>query len=90
MAAIKAMPAAERDAAVRGMVAGLDRRLSAKGGTTDEWLRLVRSYSILGERKQASRTLDRARMALAADGGAVERLDALAKELDLHGTSGKP
>ncbi|HEV7438374.1 MAG TPA: c-type cytochrome biogenesis protein CcmI [Methylobacterium sp.] len=90
VAAIKAMPAAERDAAVRGMVAGLDRRLSAKGGTTDEWLRLVRSYSILGERKQASRTLDRARMALAADGGAVERLDALAKELDLHGTSGKP
>ncbi|WP_336487279.1 c-type cytochrome biogenesis protein CcmI [Methylobacterium nigriterrae] len=90
VAAIKAMPAAERDAAVRGMVAGLDRRLSAKGGTADEWLRLVRSYSVLGERKQASRTLDRARMALAADAGAVERLDALARELDLHGTGGKP
>jgi cytochrome c-type biogenesis protein CcmH len=90
VAAVKAMPAAERDAAVRGMVAGLDRRLSAKGGTADEWLRLVRSYSVLGERKQASRTLDRARMALAADTGAVERLDALARELDLHGTNGKP
>ncbi|KAB1072874.1 c-type cytochrome biogenesis protein CcmI [Methylobacterium planeticum] len=90
VAAVKAMPAAERDAAVRGMVAGLDRRLSAKGGTADEWLRLVRSYSVLGERKQASRTLDRARMALAADAGAVERLDALARELDLHGTGGKP
>ncbi|MEA1834047.1 c-type cytochrome biogenesis protein CcmI [Methylobacterium durans] len=90
VAAVKAMPAAERDAAIRGMVAGLDRRLSAKGGTPDEWLRLVRSYSALGERKQASRTLDRARMALAADTGAVERLDALARELDLHGTSTKP
>ncbi|WP_132255004.1 c-type cytochrome biogenesis protein CcmI [Methylobacterium segetis] len=90
VAAVKAMPAAERDAAIRGMVAGLDRRLSAKGGTPDEWLRLVRSYSALGERKQASRTLDRARMALAADTGAVERLDALARELDLHGTGTKP
>ncbi|GEP06004.1 c-type cytochrome biogenesis protein CcmI [Methylobacterium oxalidis] len=90
VAAVKAMPAAERDAAIRGMVAGLDRRLSAKGGTADDWLRLVRSYTALGERKQASRTLDRARMALAADTGAVERLDALARELDLHGTSTKP
>lgn len=90
VATVKAMPAAERDAAIRGMVAGLDRRLTAKGGTADDWLRLVRSYSVLGERKQASQTVDRARLALAADPGAVSRLDALANELDLHGTSGKP
>ena len=78
-----AMPPAERDAAIRGMVAGLDRRLAAKGGSADEWLRLVRSYSALGEREQATKALDRARMALAADREAVARLDGLARELDL-------
>ena len=72
------------------MVASLDRRLTAKGGSADEWLRLVRSYSVLGDRKQASRTIDRARMALAADPASVARLDALAAELDLHGEGRKP
>ncbi|WP_375454091.1 c-type cytochrome biogenesis protein CcmI [uncultured Methylobacterium sp.] len=83
VAAVKAMPPAERDAAIRGMVAGLDRRLAAKGGSADEWLRLVRSYSALGERAQAAQVLDRARMALAADPGSADRLDALARELGL-------
>lgn len=82
-AAVTAMPPAERDAAIRGMVAGLDRRLAAKGGSVDEWLRLVRSYSALGDTEQAGKVLSRARMALAADPGAAERLDTLAKELGL-------
>ncbi|WP_342109293.1 c-type cytochrome biogenesis protein CcmI [Methylobacterium sp. SI9] len=85
MAAVRAMPQAERDAAIRGMVDGLDRRLAARGGTPDEWMRLVRSYSALGERDQAIKALDRARMALAANGDAVTRLDGLARELDLPG-----
>ena len=83
MAAMRAMPQAERDAAIRGMVEGLDRRLAARGGMPDEWLRLVRSYSALGERDKAISALDRARMALAANSEAVARLDGLARELDL-------
>ncbi|MCJ2056711.1 c-type cytochrome biogenesis protein CcmI [Methylobacterium sp. J-048] len=82
-AAMQAMSPAERDVAIRGMVDGLDRRLAARGGTPDEWLRLVRSYSALGERDQAIKALDRARMALAANGEAAGRLDGLARELDL-------
>lgn len=82
--AIKAMPPAEREAAIRGMVATLDRRLAAKGGSPDEWMRLVRSYGVLGDRAAAIQALDRARMALAANAGAVERLDALGRELDLQ------
>ncbi len=39
------------------------------------------SYSVLGEREQAERALDRARMALAANGEAVARLDGLARDL---------
>lgn len=83
MAAVRAMPQAEQQAAIRGMVEGLDRRLAARGGTPDEWMRLVRSYSALGERDQAVKALDRARMALAANSEAVARLDGLARELEL-------
>jgi tetratricopeptide (TPR) repeat protein len=83
VAAVKAMPAPERDAAIRGMVLGLDRRLAAKGGTLDEWQRLVRSYTVLGERKQAGEALERARLALGPDAGALAHLEGLARELDL-------
>jgi cytochrome c-type biogenesis protein CcmH len=69
------------------MVEGLDRRLASRGGTPDEWLRLVRAYSVLGERDQAIKALDRARMALAANSEAVTRLDGLARELDLPAKS---
>ncbi|UMY18571.1 c-type cytochrome biogenesis protein CcmI [Methylobacterium organophilum] len=82
-AAMRAMPEADREKMIRDMVAGLDRRLSAKGGSVDEWMRLVRSYNALGDRPAATQALDRAKMALAADRGAAERLDALARELDL-------
>ncbi|MGU3361134.1 c-type cytochrome biogenesis protein CcmI [Methylobacterium sp. M6A4_1b] len=84
VAAVKAMPAAERDAAIRGMVAGLDRRLAAKGGGVDDWLRLIRSYSVLGERDRALQALDRARMALSPDAAAIERLGELSRELSLQ------
>ncbi|MFD1282935.1 c-type cytochrome biogenesis protein CcmI, partial [Methylobacterium goesingense] len=78
------------DAAIRAMVAGVDRRLAAKGGSVDDWLRLVRSYSVLGERERAAQILDRARMALSPDPGAIERLDELSRELDLRGQAPKP
>ncbi|TXN60261.1 c-type cytochrome biogenesis protein CcmI, partial [Methylobacterium sp. WL18] len=78
---------AEQQAAIRGMVDGLDARLKAGGGTPDEWLRLVRSYSALGDRDQAIKALDRARMALATNAEAVSRLDGLARELDLTAKS---
>ncbi|MCJ2034973.1 c-type cytochrome biogenesis protein CcmI, partial [Methylobacterium sp. J-068] len=90
VAAVKAMPAAERDAAIRSMVTGLDRRLAARGGSVDDWLRLVRSYSVLGERERAVQTLDRARMALSPDPGAIERLDELSRELGLRAEAPRP
>lgn len=89
MAAVRAMPPAERDAAIRGMVEALDRRLAAKGGSTDEWMRLIRSYTMLGERDQATRAMARARMALAANGEASARLDGLARDLGLPAADAK-
>ncbi len=50
---IAAMPPAERRAMIEQMVAGLDQRLKTQGGTIDEWLRLIRSYAVLGDTAQA-------------------------------------
>ena len=86
-AAAQAEARPDQNAAIRGMVDGLDQRLAKQGGTVEEWLRLVRSRSVLGERDKAIAALERARSALGSDGAALERLDAQAKELAL--TPGK-
>jgi cytochrome c-type biogenesis protein CcmH len=83
-AVIAALGADDRAAAVRGMVENLAERLSAGGGTAEEWARLVRSYAVLGERDKARASLSKARQALAADRAGLGRLDAMAEELALH------
>jgi cytochrome c-type biogenesis protein CcmH len=85
--ATAALPAADRQAAVRGMVEGLAQRLAASGGTAEEWARLVRSYAVLGERDKASASLRSARQALAQDQAGLGRLDAVAQELALVSTT---
>ncbi|MGY2047099.1 c-type cytochrome biogenesis protein CcmI [Methylobacterium sp. JK268] len=70
----------EQLGAIRGMVAGLDERLTAQGGSPEEWARLVRSYGVLGDRAKAGAALDRARAALGDRAGPVE---AVAKDLGL-------
>ena len=89
IAASKDMNDGDRNAMIRSMVERLAQRLAAKGGSADEWMRLVRSYSALGDRPRAIEALDRAKMALAADGGALGRLDALGKELNLRTADAK-
>ncbi|MCJ2033298.1 c-type cytochrome biogenesis protein CcmI, partial [Methylobacterium sp. J-068] len=60
-AALQALPPASRDGAIRAMVDSLDRRLADRGGTLEDWLRLVRSYGVLKERDKANAALERAR-----------------------------
>ncbi len=45
--------AADRSELIRSMVQGLDERLSAEGGSIEEWTRLVRSFLVLGETDKA-------------------------------------
>lgn len=78
---IAALPEAERNAAIRGMVDGLAQRLATNGGSIDEWSRLVRSHMSLGDRDKAARALASARKALAPDAAAP--LDALSREFGL-------
>jgi cytochrome c-type biogenesis protein CcmH len=67
---------------IRGMVDGLAARLKKDGSDLDGWVRLVRSYKVLGEADKAQAAISDAQRALAGDAEKRERLDAAVKELD--------
>ena len=84
-AAVAAMPPAERETMIRGMVEGLAARLASNGGSLEEWSRLVRAYTVLREPEKARLALGEARKALGAEAAAATALEALANELGLGG-----
>lgn len=75
----------ERIAMIRGMVARLSERLGRNGADVEGWLRLVRSYVVLGEPEKAKAAASEARRALASDPDKLRRLDELVKGLGLEG-----
>jgi cytochrome c-type biogenesis protein CcmH len=74
----------DRSAMVRGMVDRLAERLKLDGSDVEGWLRLVRAYTVLGERERALSAIADARRALGQDADKLRRLDELAKELRLE------
>ena len=70
---------------IRGMVERLSERLHRDGSDIEGWLRLVRSYMVLGESDKARSAVADARRALAGDPGKLRRLDELVKGLGLEG-----
>jgi cytochrome c-type biogenesis protein CcmH len=85
VAAAENMPAAERTEMIRGMVQRLSDRLHADGKDIDGWMRLVRSYAILGEREKAKDAAADARRALSDEPDQIKRIDDLVKGLGLEG-----
>jgi cytochrome c-type biogenesis protein CcmH len=79
------MPAAQREAMVRGMVQKLADKLHADGGDVEGWLRLVRAYVVLGDQDKAKGAAADAKRALADHPGDVKRIDDLVKNLGLEG-----
>lgn len=65
---------------IRTMVDGLDARLTDDPNNHEGWLRLVRSYGVLGEPEKASAALTRALKAFPAETDEGKALLALAKE----------
>lgn len=65
--------------AIRGMVAGLAARLEANPDDPEGWVRLVRSYAVLGEAARRDAALDIARKRYAGNAGVLQALDAAAK-----------
>jgi cytochrome c-type biogenesis protein CcmH len=67
----------QRKSMIEGMVSRLSERLHRDGADVDGWLRLVRSYMVLGEPDKARAAVVDARRALAGDAVKLRRLDDL-------------
>jgi cytochrome c-type biogenesis protein CcmH len=70
---------------IRGMVDRLAHRLRQDGSDVEGWLRLVRSYKVLGETEQARAAIADAKRVLAADPEKLRRLDEGIKAIDFDG-----
>jgi cytochrome c-type biogenesis protein CcmH len=87
-AAIAALAPAAQGDAIRSMVAGLAARLHEQGGSAEEWGRLVRSLTVLGEADKARAALAEARAALPDEASRARLLEvAQAVGLEAAGTA---
>ena len=93
-AAIAGLAPAAKGDAIRSMVAGLAARLQHQGGSAEEWARLVRSLTVLGETEKARAALAEARAALPDEASRTRLLEvAQATGLEITGPpkeSGSP
>jgi cytochrome c-type biogenesis protein CcmH len=85
VAAADKMAPEDRTAMVRSMVERLAERLQRDGSDIDGWLRLVRAYTVMGDRGKAVSAVADARKALGHDADKLRRLDELVRELRLEG-----
>jgi cytochrome c-type biogenesis protein CcmH len=85
VAAANEMKPDDRNAMIRGMVERLAERLKQDGSDLEGWLRLVRAYTVLGDRDRALSAVTDARRAAGQDADKLRRLDELVKELRLEG-----
>jgi cytochrome c-type biogenesis protein CcmH len=75
----------QRNAMIEGTVERLSERLHRDGADVEGWLRLVRSYMVLGQPDKARAAVADARRALAGDATKLQRLDELLKGLGVEG-----
>jgi cytochrome c-type biogenesis protein CcmH len=85
MAAASELTVEQRTAMVRGMVDRLAERLTNDGNDLEGWLRLVRSYMVIGEPDKARAAVGDARKALGGEPDKLRRIDELVKGLGLEG-----
>jgi cytochrome c-type biogenesis protein CcmH len=85
LAAASGMGTEQRMTMIRGMVEKLSDRLHHDGTDLEGWLRLVRSYMVLGERDKARAAAGDARRALVSDPGKLRQIDELVKGLGIEG-----
>ena len=79
----EAMPALERDAAIRSMVDGLANRLESSPRDVDGWIQLMRSRVVLEEREVAAAAFRKALEIFVDDPAASGKIRAAATELGL-------
>ena len=86
VAAAAQMAPADRNGMIEGMVARLAQKMAENGSDVDGWLRLIKAYSVLGERDKALSAAANARNALAGNNDNLRRIGELTKELGLEGS----
>jgi cytochrome c-type biogenesis protein CcmH len=86
VAAAAQLAPAERNGMIEGMVARLAQKMAENGADVEGWLRLIKAYSVLGERDKALAAAANARSALAGNSANLRRIGELAKELGLEGS----
>ena len=72
----------QQSAMIQSMVERLATRLKQDGSDVEGWLRLVRSYKVLGEPDKVRAAITNAQQALATDRDKLEKLNAGLKSLD--------
>ncbi|HEY6024665.1 MAG TPA: hypothetical protein VIV34_10880 [Pseudolabrys sp.] len=90
MAAAAKQSSGEQTAMIRGMVDGLAARLKKDGSDLDGWVRLVRSYKVLGELDKAQSAISDAQTALAGNPDKRQQLDVALKELEGNAAANAP
>ncbi len=85
VAAAAQMKSDDRNQMIRSMVTRLADRLKADGNDIEGWERLLRAYTVLGERDKAHDAAADARKALANDPNKLRRLDEVIKGLGVEG-----
>ena len=81
--AAQKMAPGDRMAMVNQMVAGLAKRLKNNGDDLEGWVKLVRSYSVLGKRDAALEALTAAEMKFKGNSDALGTLSTLKQKLKL-------
>ena len=83
VAAAQNMSQGDRQDMIRGMVDSLAAKLETEPNNIEGWLRLVRSYMVLGDKDKAEAALKTGLGHFPADGNERNQLVALAKEIGL-------
>jgi cytochrome c-type biogenesis protein CcmH len=84
--AASSMSPQDREAMINTMVAGLDDKLRQNPRDAEGWMRLVRSYVVLGKADQAREALGRAIAVFGADSDEAKKFTAFAASLGLTAT----
>jgi cytochrome c-type biogenesis protein CcmH len=85
VAAADSMSETQRTEMIRAMVQRLADKLRTDGNDVEGWLRLVRSYAVLGDRDKAKDAAADAKRALSDHPDEIKRIDDLVKGLGLAG-----
>lgn len=83
MAAASALPAADQQAMINGMVGGLAARLAANPDDVEGWVRLIRSRMVLNDRAAAARDVATARRTFATQADKLAAINRAAVEYGL-------